>query len=209
MRIAIIGSGDIGGTLGTHWDKAGHEVMFTSRHPEKLDHIKRQTSDGASIISIKEAFEASVDVYLLATPFKALPELAELYAGEYANTVVLDATNPYPERDGEMAQEIRDGNQNSSEFVAKIFSTAITAKAFNTIHAQHLKERAFQDGAYAVPYAAQDNHSKQITEQLIRDIGFEPVFVGDLAATDSMEVDHKVYGKSVDGKKLRQLLELK
>jgi 8-hydroxy-5-deazaflavin:NADPH oxidoreductase len=36
MKIGIIGSGHIGGTLGLLWAKAGHEVLFSSRHPDEL-----------------------------------------------------------------------------------------------------------------------------------------------------------------------------
>ncbi|KQC33599.1 NADP oxidoreductase [Nonlabens sp. YIK11] len=207
MKIGIIGSGNIGGNLGKHWAKAGHEVLFSSRHPEELNDLVRDAGGDAKAVSVAEAWEANADAYLLATPFWAVDKTAELYAGEYKNKVIIDATNPYPDRDGEMAQEVRDGNLNSSEYVATRFNTARTAKAFNTIHAEHLKERAFRESdKLAIPFAAQDETSKQTTEQLIRDIGFDPVYVGDLAATKDMEVDHKVYGKSVTADEMRDLL---
>ncbi len=143
MKIGIIGSGNIGGSLGKHWAKAGHEVIFSSRHPEKLNDLVNQSDGNAKAVSIKEAFEANADVYLLAMPFKAIDKLSELYAGEYGNKIIIDATNPYPERDGAMAQEVRDSNSNASEYTAMKFNTAKTSKAFNTIYADHLKNKAF------------------------------------------------------------------
>ncbi|MBP2830689.1 NAD(P)-binding domain-containing protein [Aquimarina sp. U1-2] len=208
MKIGIIGSGNIGGNLGKHWAKAGHDVLFSSRHPEQLNDLVNASEGNAKAVSIEEAFEADADVYLLATPFKAIDKLSELYAGEYGNKVIIDATNPYPERDGEMAQEVRDSNRNASEYTAMKFNTAKTAKAFNTIRAEHLKNSAFRDSEkLAIPYAAQDEDSKQLTQQLIQDIGFDAVYVGDLTETKIMDPDQKIYAKSLERKELEKLIK--
>ncbi|UAB80637.1 NAD(P)-binding domain-containing protein [Marixanthomonas sp. SCSIO 43207] len=207
MKIGIIGSGNIGGNLGKHWAKAGHEVLFSSRHPDQLQDIAREAGNNAKAVSLNEAWEAKADVYLLATPFKAIDELSEVYAGEYSDRVIIDATNPYPERDGEMAQEVRDSNRNASEYTAMKFNTARTAKAFNTIYADHLKDRAFRDtDKLAIPFAAQDEKSKQVTQQLIEDIGFDSVYVGALKDSKNMDPDQSLYGKSVTRKELEAML---
>lgn len=207
MLIGIIGSGKIGGTLGRHWAQAGHEILFSSRHPEELNDLVRESGSNAKAVSVAEAFEANADAYLLATPFKAIDETAEIYAGEYGNKVIIDATNPYPERDGEIAQNVRDDNRNASEYTALKFNTAVTAKAFNTIRHSDLKSRAFDEmNPMAVPYAAQDSKSREITQQLIKDIGFIPIYVGDLGATSAMEVDEKLYGVSTDQQEMRTML---
>ncbi|MBR9846569.1 MAG: NAD(P)-binding domain-containing protein [Algicola sp.] len=207
MKIGIIGSGNIGGNLGKHWAKAGHEVLFSSRHPETLTNLVNETEGNAKAVSVENAFEAKADVYLLATPFKAIDKLSELYAGEYGNNTIIDATNPYPERDGTMAQDVRDSNRNSSEYTAMKFNTAKTAKAFNTIRAEHLRDRAWRDtDKLAIPFAAQDADSQQKTQQLIEDIGFDAVYVGDLTKTDIMDPDQKLYGKSVNRQELEGML---
>lgn len=207
MKIGVIGSGNIGGNLGKHWAKAGHEVLFSSRHPEELGDLVRESDGKAKAVSIEEAFEANADVYLLATPYKAIDRLSELYAGEYGGKIIIDATNPYPERDGEMAQEVKDSNRNASEYTAMKFGTAKTAKAFNTIHAEHLKDRAWRTtDKFAIPYAAQDEDSKDKTRQLIEDIGFDAVYVGDLTSTKQMDPDQKLYGKSVSRHELEDLM---
>jgi predicted dinucleotide-binding enzyme len=207
MKIGVIGSGNIGGNLGKHWAKAGHEVLFSSRHPDELNDLVRDSGGNAKAMSIEKAFEANADVYLLAVPFKAIDQISELYAGEYGNKVIIDATNPYPERDGEMAQEVRDSNRNASEYTAMKFNTAKTSKAFNTIQADHLKNRAWRDSdKMAIPYAAQDEASKKVTRQLIEDIGFDAVYVGDLTKTKIMDPDQKIYGKSVNRQELEQMI---
>lgn len=207
MKIGVIGSGNIGGNLGKHWAKAGHEVLFSSRHPEQLNDIVREAGGNSKAVSIEKAFEANADVYLLAVPFNAIDRLSELYAGEYGGKVIIDATNPYPERDGAMAQEVRDSNRNASEYTAMKFNTAKTSKAFNTIKADHLKNRAFNNtDKLAIPYAAQDHESKEITRKLIEDIGFDAVYLGDLTKTKIMDPDQKIYGQSVDRQKLESMI---
>ena len=208
MKIGVIGSGNIGGNLGKHWAKAGHEVLFTSRHPEQLNQLVNEAGGKSKAVSLDEAWEANADVYLLAVPFKAIDRLSELYAGEYGNKVIIDATNPYPERDGEMAHEVRDSNRNASEYTAMKFGTAKTAKAFNTIYADHLKERAFRESdKLAIPFAAQDEDSKKITQQLIEDIGFDAVYVGGLEDTHIMDPDQKIYGKSTNRQELEEMMQ--
>lgn len=197
MKIGIIGSGNIGGNLGKHWANAGHNVLFSSRHPEELGSLVKEAGPNAKAMSVTDTFEENADVYVLAMPFKAVDKISELYAGEYANSVILDATNPYPERDGEMAKNVRDANYNASEYTAMKFSSAKTAKAFNTIKGQDLKNEAFKDtNKLSVPYAAQDQESKAVVKQLIEDIGFDAVYVGNLSDTKIMDPDQKIYGLS-------------
>ncbi|WP_339696459.1 NAD(P)-binding domain-containing protein [uncultured Marixanthomonas sp.] len=207
MKIGVIGSGNIGGNLGKHWAKAGHEVLFTSRHPDQLNDLVRDAGDNAKAVSLDEAWEADADVYLLAVPYKAIDELSELYAGEYGDKIIIDATNPYPERDGEMAKEVKESNRNASEYTAVKFNTAKMAKAFNTIYADHLKDRAFREvDKLAVPFAAQDQESKQVTQKLIEDIGFDSVYIGELKDTGIMDPDQKIYGKSTSRTNLESMI---
>ena len=208
MKIGVIGSGNIGGNLGKHWAKAGHEVLFTSRHPEKLTQLVLDAGGKSKAVSLDEAWEANADVYLLAVPFNAIDEMAEVYAGEYGNKVIIDATNPYPERDGKMAQDVRDSNRNASEYTAMKFGTAKTSKAFNTIYAEHLRDKAFRTtDKLAIPFAAQDEESKKITQRLIEDIGFDAVYIGGLEDTHIMDPEQKIYGKSTNRNNLEEIMK--
>ncbi|KPM32150.1 NADP oxidoreductase coenzyme F420-dependent [Croceitalea dokdonensis DOKDO 023] len=209
MKIGIIGSGNIGGNLGKHWAKVGHEVIFSSRNPEELGSLVAEANHDSKARSVTETFEANADVYVLAMPFKAIDKIAELYAGEYADSIILDVTNPYPERDGAMAQKVRDANYCATEYTAMKFSTARTAKAFNTIQSKHLKDRAFRtQDRLAIPFAAQDGESKHIVQQLIEDIGFDAVYIGNLSDTKAMDPEEKLYGISTTKNELRKLLNL-
>lgn len=208
MKIGIIGSGKIGGNLGKSWAKAGHKVLFSSRHPEELSSLVKEAGENAEALSIANTFKENADVYLLSMPFKAINEISELYADNYSNAVIIDATNPYPERDGELAQEVRDANYNASEYTAMKFVTAKTIKAFNTIKAEHLKDYAFRTSdKLTIPYAAQDLDSIKIGKQLIEDIGFDALYIGNLSDTNIMDPDKAIYGKSLQHNNLKELVD--
>ncbi len=198
MKIGVIGSGNIKGYLGKHGAAAGHEILFSSRPPEELGRLVKEAGENTKTMSLTETFETKTDVYILAMPFKAIDKISELYAGKYANSIILNAINPYPERDAELAQKVRNANYNASEYTAMIFSTGKMAKAFNTIRAEHLKDRAFKTGdKLAVPFASQVPASKEIAQKLIEDIRFNAVYVGDLSNTKIMDPKENLYGMSV------------
>ena len=81
MKIGIIGSGDIGGSLGRLWAQAGHEVFFSSRHPEQLSGLVEQAGKCAQVGTAEEAI-AFADIILEAIPFSATMSLpADALAG--------------------------------------------------------------------------------------------------------------------------------
>ncbi|MDO6760390.1 NAD(P)-binding domain-containing protein [Tamlana sp. 2_MG-2023] len=207
MKIGIIGSGKIAGSLGKHWAKAGHEVLFGVKEPEKLNALMVEIGKNAAVLNLNGVFNANADAFLLAMPFKAIEELAELYAGAYDNKIVIDATNPVPERDGDIANEVLKANYNASEYTAVKFSTAKTVKAFNTITPEDLQNRAFRSQhKLAIPYASQDLESKKIAKQLIQDIGFEAFYIGDLSDTNIMDPNQAIYRKSLERDEMKRLV---
>lgn len=196
MKIGIIGSGNIGGTLGEHWAKAGHEVMFSSRHPEELKLMADEV--GAKVGTTEEAV-AFGEVILLAIPYGKIPDLAE-QVGSLENKIIIDATNPYPSRDGDVAQKvIDDESQTATGYVASQFAGAKTVKAFNSIYFKVLEEQAFQlgDDRIAVQIASDDPQAKQTVKQLIEDIGFAPQDIGDLQSSTIFEPNAPLYNKNL------------
>jgi hypothetical protein len=173
MKIGIIGSGNIGGTLGQYWAKVGHEVMFSSRTPEKLKPMADQV--GAKTGTIQETATFS-DVILLAIPFGEVPQVAQ-QIGHLDRKILIDATNPYPQRDGDVAQQvINNKSQTATEFIASQFPGAHTIKAFNSIFFKVLAEESFRSGdkRIAVQVCGDDLQAKQMVKQLIEEIGLFP-----------------------------------
>lgn len=118
MKIGIIGSGNIGGTLGKHWVKAGHQVMFSSRHPEELCSMAEEVGALWGTTQEAAAFGA---VILLAIPYGKVRDLAR-QIGSLENKILIDAANPYPQRDGNVAQTvIDDESQTATGYIASLF----------------------------------------------------------------------------------------
>lgn len=196
MQIGVIGSGNIGGTLGRHWAKAGHKVMFSSRHPEELESMA--TSVGAEVGTTEETGAFS-NVILLAIPFGKVAEVVQ-QLGQLDNKILIDATNPYPERDGDVARHvITDDSQTATGYVAAQFPGAQTIKAFNSIYFKVLEEQAFRSGdeRIAVQVCGDDPQAKQTVKQLIADIGFAPQDLGNLSQGKLFEPDAPLYNKNL------------
>ncbi len=196
MNIAILGSGNIGGNLGLHFARAGHHVFFTSRHPDELQDLVKQAGEYARAGTVEEAADFS-EIFLVATPYKMLPELVKQLDTAIKGRIVIDAANPYPERNGQMARDVRQSQLTASQHTARWFKGAEVVKAFNTIEADVLRDRAFpkeNEPHLAIPYAADTVAGRETIEELIKDIGFAPFFYGTLADSKEMDPDGSLYG---------------
>jgi predicted dinucleotide-binding enzyme len=179
LKIATIGAGHIGGTLGAVWVKAGHQVMFSSRHPEELQDLVASLGPKAQAGSVAEAV-AFADVVLLAVPYGALPEIAKDYARDLARkALVFDACNPFPNRDGDVAaQALAKG---AGLYTAELLPGAAIVRAFNAIPAARFGEGGLRDGVrMGIPIAGDDKKALALASELIRETGYEPVVVGNL-----------------------------
>ncbi len=207
MKIGIIGSGNIGSHLGLHLTRAGHEVLFSSRHPETLKKLAQQAGEKASTGTLADAF-AFGEIIILAMPFGVIPQLAQ-QAGDVTGKIVLDVTNYYPQRDGEEPGSImQEKKLRQSEFTQMHFANAKVVKAFNTIYYVNLKEKAFQPAGQqlGVPYAGNDAKAKATVAQLMKEIGFEGVDIGELADTQKAEPGGALYAKSFTAQQIREKL---
>src|SRR5262245_52669090 len=99
LRIGVIGSGRIGGTIGGLWVKAGHPVLFSSRHPEELKDLVAGLGSLARAGTVAQAIDFG-NVIFIAVPYGALPQIGRDYGGGLKGKIVLDACNAVSGRDG-------------------------------------------------------------------------------------------------------------
>lgn len=179
LKVGIVGSGRIGGTLGAIWAKAGNEVMFSSLDLEHDKKLALSVGANARAGSSREAV-AFGDVILLAVPYHALPKLGKDLADVLKGKVVLDATNPFAARDGDVGVWARDKGAGLAS--AELLPGARIVRAFNAVGATRLPEiAAGQRERPGMPMASDDQKAVEIASRLVRDAGFEPVLVGGLA----------------------------
>src|SRR5580692_4532795 len=179
VRIGIIGTGKIGAALAELWVRSGHEVMISSRHPEELASLAAKLGPKARVGTPAQAATFG-PVMILAVPYSATPQIGHDYAKQLAGKVVLDAGNPYPERDGPMADAARakGAGPSSREFLPGVR----LVRAFNAIIAGNLLTQSNHAGErIAIPLAGDDPAALKQAAALVRDAGFEPVIVGDLS----------------------------
>ncbi|MCJ2083796.1 NADPH-dependent F420 reductase [Methylobacterium sp. J-090] len=191
-RIGVIGAGNIGGTIGGLWAKAGHEVMFASRHPEELKGLVEGLGPKARAGTPGEAI-AFGDVVLIAVPYKAYPQLSADYGAALQGKTVIDAGNATQARDGEVYGEVKESG--IAAVSAKYLRGARVVRAFNATNYKIFAKNAHRDGArMAIPIAGDDAQALATVSKLVTDAGFDPVVVGPLAKADSFAMGSPGFG---------------
>jgi predicted dinucleotide-binding enzyme len=208
MRIGILGAGHIGGTLGRLWCDAGHEVCFGTRHPAELQEFVAELGPRAKAGTSADAITFG-SVILLAVPLKATPQLGREFERQIGGKVVLDATNPYTDRDGELAQAARANGRGSGTWTAEQLPGATVVKAFNTVHFKTLATEAHRkEDRIGIPLAADDKSALETAATLVREAGFDPVTVGALDRSREFDVGTPVYNSGIGGAELRRRLDV-
>ena len=179
MRIAVIGAGHVGGTLGRRWAEAGHEVTFGVR--EGSD-VHGGAPEGARVATVPDATRAA-EVVLLATPWGAVED-ALRGAGPLDGKVLIDATNPL--KPGP-ALDIGPGGESGAERVAALAPGARVVKAFNTTGYNNMANPIYDGEPIVMFYAGDDAGAKRTVHRLASDLGFDPVDAGALVRARELE----------------------
>lgn len=184
MKIGVIGSGNVGGTLGRRWARLGHEVAFGSRTPGSTEMRRLVTEAGATAraATTGEIAQES-EVLLLATPWAATREILE-GAGPLEGKVLIDATNPIlPNLAG-----LEYGTTTSGgEMVAEWTPGAKVVKAFNTIGFNIMANPDSGGRRAALFYCGDDLAAKEIVKNLALELGFDAHDAGPLKQSRLLE----------------------
>jgi len=172
LKISVIGAGNVGGTLGTLWVKAGHSVMFSSRHPEELTDLVKAAGPNSRAGSVSDA-AAWGDVIVLSVPYGAMPALSEQLKGKLDGKVVLSTSNPFSGRDGDVGRKALD--QGVALADQQYLPGVHLVRAFNAIGYTSMKSQSGKDKA--IPTFADDSQARDLGARLVRDAGFVPVLL--------------------------------
>ena len=175
MKIGIVGSGRVGGALGTVWARAGHTVMFSSLDLEHDKKLAAEIGRGARAGTSREA-AAFGDVLLISVPYFALPQVGKDLGELLKGKVVIDTSNPIPGRDGEIGERARAKGAGLASM--EYLPGARIVRAFNAIGAARMGEAHKTPGRIGMPIAGDDPQAIAIASGLIREIGYEPVLIG-------------------------------
>ena len=165
MRIAVIGKGNIGGSLGGKWRAAGHDVVYGARDGSG------EGPGGAPVLSIGDALK-DADVVLLAVPGPVVPDVVTEHRAALAGKTVIDAVN-----------RIGAPQFDSRAIIADAAPQARYVRAFNTL--------GWENFVNPLPgtdlFFAADPAARGTAEELIEAVGLRPVFVGDAGATATVD----------------------
>jgi predicted dinucleotide-binding enzyme len=205
LKIGVIGSGHIGSTVGSLWVKAGHPVMFSSRHPEELAPLVQGLGELAKAGTVAEAI-AFGDVVFIAVPYGAYPQIGKDYGSQLAGKVVLDAGNAVAARDGEITNEAKEEGIGVTS--AKYLPGAKIVRAFNSMSYHFFVSEANRAGdRMAIPLAGDDRDALVIASALVHDAGFDPVIIGPLARAKDFQQGAPLYGVQLTAAEMRQKAE--
>lgn len=183
-KIAIIGSGNVGGTLGRRWAQSGHTVLFSSRHPES-DQIKKLVADSgptAGATNVAEAVRRS-DIVLLSTPWPTT-QAAVAEAGDLTGKILIDATNPFLRN----LSGLEAGTTTSgAEMVAGWARGARVVKAFNSIGANIMDNPDMGGQPALLLYCGDDAAVKAVVHDLAAQLGFNAMDAGPLTQARALE----------------------
>jgi 8-hydroxy-5-deazaflavin:NADPH oxidoreductase len=179
MRIGILGSGLMGGKLGTLFARAGHEVVFSyARSEQKLKRLARAAGAKARHGTAREAAEHA-DAVLLAVHWLRFDEVLN-EAGDLAGKVVITCSLPMNKENTELVVA---HTSSGAEELAKKIPTARVVAAFGTVPSEvffDVYEARRRARRPSLVYYGDDRRAKRVTAQLIKDVGFEPVDAGPL-----------------------------
>jgi predicted dinucleotide-binding enzyme len=148
-------------------------------------------------------------VIVLSLPLKALPELDAETKEALRGKIVIDTSNPYPERDGTIAEEARKEPGGMGTFVARLLPGARIVRAFNTVYFEDLKGKINKRGEkIGIPIASDDEEGLNAAGELVEHAGLDPVVVGGLSTSKLFDVGTAVYATSASATEIKKKINL-
>jgi 8-hydroxy-5-deazaflavin:NADPH oxidoreductase len=166
MKIAVIGSGNVGGALAQGWAKAGHEITFGVRNKDEFKGNRLNGTKNITIATISEAVKKSEVIVISAVP-QAVQSIAEAM-GDVSNKVIIDTMNSVRVKP--------EPYSNTTEALVQLTNCKDIVKCFNTTGAENMANPMYQGKGIDMFYAGDSDKAKKVAEQLAKDLGFENVY---------------------------------
>lgn len=179
MNIAIIGSGNVGGSLAQQWIKAGHNVLIGAQFPLSEKNISLATKIGEDRFAVVENAVKQCEVILIATPPKAILEILEKL-GDVTGKTIIDATNAImkaPEPYQTVYHALADK------------TNAEVVKCFNTTGFENMLNPLYQGEGIDMFMAGDNDKAKEVAQKLALDCGFGSCI--DFGKSDKVELLEK------------------
>ena len=180
MRIAVIGAGNVGTTLGRGWTRRRHQVTYGVRDASSAK-AAALAQGGVQVTAPTQAVERS-EVVVLATPWAATKDAVEAL-GDLGGRPLLDATNPIGPG---LTLAVGDGGS-GGELVQAWAPTARVVKIFNTTGVENMASPLYGDQAATMLYCGDDEPACAVAAKLAAELGFDAVSAGPLRNASLLE----------------------
>jgi 8-hydroxy-5-deazaflavin:NADPH oxidoreductase len=187
LTTAVIGVGNLGGTVARHLVNGGESVILAADHEEQPQTLAQELGPNASAASVQDAI-ADADTVVLATWLAQTQQYVPALASRLENKVVIDPSNPIGFENGEMIRTLPQGQSSGSVVAGMLPASAHYVKAFGTLGAvEQLATSANRDPRVVLFYATDDDTAEAAAQRLIRAAGFEPLKVGGVSEAGRIE----------------------
>jgi NADPH-dependent F420 reductase len=185
MNIAVIGIGNVGGTLGRRWAKNGHTIVFGVRNPhtEKVKTVLAAAGENAKAVDVREA-AAAAEVVVLTTPWDATQSVVEMLSSHLTGKILVDCTNPINSQLTGLSIGL---TTSAAERVAAWAPRAKVVKAFNTTGSKNMANPRYGHEAVTMFIAGGDPEAKRVVAELAEELGFDVVDTGALSTSRYLE----------------------
>jgi len=199
MTTAIIGVGNLGGTVARHLVSGGESVVLAAKDESRAQSVANELGPNASAASVEEAI-AGADVVVLATWLDQTRELVPARTRLLKDKVVVDPSNPIGfDENGQMFRTLPQGEAAGSIVAGLLPESAHYVKAFGTLGADQLATSANREPRVVLFYATDDDAAEATAQRLIRAAGFEPLKVGGVSDAGRIEgPDGELQGRIFD-----------
>ena len=199
MTTAIIGVGNLGGTVARHLVAGDEPVVLAAADEAHAAALADELGPYASAASVEDAITGA-DVVVLATWLDQTRELVPPQARLLENKVVIDPSNPIGFENGQMIRTLPAGESSGSVVAGLLPASAHYVKAFGTLGAvEQLATSANREPRVVLFYATDDDAAEATAKRLIRAAGFEPLKVGGVSEAGRIEgPDGKLQGRILD-----------
>jgi predicted dinucleotide-binding enzyme len=200
LTTAIIGVGNLGGTVARHLVGGGESVVLAAKDESHAKALADELGPNASAASVEDAI-AGADVVVLATWLDQTRELVPARTRLFEDKVVIDPSNPIGfDENGQIFRTLPEGQSSGSVVAGLLPASAHYVKAFGTLGAvEQLATGANHEPRIVLFYATDDDAAEASVQRLIRAAGFEPLRVGGVADAGRIEgPDGELQGRTLE-----------
>lgn len=185
MKLAVIGSGNIGKSIGSWASKVNYEVIFCAKNEQHAQEAAKAAGDHARWANVQTAVKEG-ELILIAVPYGAVKEVLSDAGPLLKGKVLIDATNALTEDFSGLKLGF---TTSAAEEIAKLAPEAKVVKAFNTVFASVYASQnpKIKGQAISIFYAGDDPEAKGKVAELITKMGFDAVDAGSLKSARNLE----------------------